>query len=101
MYSVSSRRSTNWLWKTTWFSSLFFLTIASRQKRYSFTDPLLRLWVRLHCRPTAPTEEDVVRDVQQYALGRVPQPEPATALAYAGIDASPEERKNWGIIEID
>ena len=25
--------------------------VSSRQKRYSFTDPLLRLWVRLHCRP--------------------------------------------------
>jgi hypothetical protein len=79
--------------------------VTSRQKRYSFSDPLLRLWVRLHCRPTPPTEEDVVREVQRYALGRVPQPEPAAALAYAGagapIDATPEERKSWGIIEID
>jgi hypothetical protein len=76
--------------------------VMSRQKRYSFSDPLLRLWVRLHCRPTPPTEEDVVREVQRYALGRVPQPEPA-ALAYAGaaIDATPDERKSWGIIEID
>ncbi len=28
--------------------------IVSRQKRYSFADPLLRLWVRLHGRPTPP-----------------------------------------------
>jgi hypothetical protein len=75
--------------------------VTARQKRYSFTDPLLRLWVRLHCRPTPPTEEDVVHEVQRYALARVPQPEPAPALAYAGVDASPEERKGWGIIEID
>ena len=76
--------------------------VAARQKRYSFTDPLLRLWVRLHCRPTPPTEEEVARDVQRYALLRVPHPEePAPALAYAGADASPEERKGWGIIEID
>ena len=34
--------------------------VTSRQKRYSFTDPLLRLWVRLHCRPMPPSEEDVV-----------------------------------------
>ena len=27
--------------------------VTSRQKRYSFTDPLLRVWVRLHCRATA------------------------------------------------
>ena len=75
--------------------------VTARQKRYSFTDPLLRLWVRLNCRPTPPTEEEVVREVQQYALARVPQPEPAPALAYAGVEATPEERKGWGIIEID
>ena len=28
--------------------------ILSRQKRYSFADPLMRLWVRLHCRPVPP-----------------------------------------------
>jgi hypothetical protein len=75
--------------------------VTSRQKRYSFTDPLLRLWVRLHCRPTPPSDDDVAREVQRYAVGRVPQHEPAAALAFAGVDASPEERKSWGIIEID
>ena len=64
---------------------------------------MLRLWVRLHCRPTPPTEEDVAREVQRYAVARVPQREPAPALAFAGaaIEATPEERKSWGIIEID
>jgi len=80
--------------------------VISRQKRYSFTDPMLRLWVRLHCRPVPPTEEEVAREVQRYALARVPQrQEQAPALAYAGagagIEATPEERKSWGIIEID
>jgi hypothetical protein len=75
--------------------------VTSRQKKYSFTDPLLRLWVRLHCRPTPPTEDEVAREVQHYALARLPHPEPAPALAYAGVDATPEERKSWGIIEID
>jgi hypothetical protein len=75
--------------------------VTSRQKRYSFTDPLLRLWVRLHCRSTPPTEEDVAREVQRYALTRIPPSEPTPALAYAGVDATVEERKNWGIIEID
>ena len=75
--------------------------VASRQKKYSFTDPLLRLWVRLHCRPTPPTEDEVAREVQMYALARLPHPEPAPALVYAGVDATPEERKSWGIIEID
>ena len=75
--------------------------VTSRQKRYSFTDPVLRLWVRLHCHPVPPTEADVAREVQQYALARVPSPEAAPALAYAGVDATPDERKSWGIIEID
>jgi hypothetical protein len=75
--------------------------VTSRQKRYSFSDPLLRLWVRLHCRPTPPSEDDVARQVQQYAQARVPKPEPAPALAFAGVDATLEERKSWGIIEID
>jgi len=75
--------------------------VTSRQKRYSFTDPVLRLWVRLHCRPVPPSDEEVAREVQQYALARVPSPDVAPALAYAGVDATADERKNWGIIEID
>jgi hypothetical protein len=79
--------------------------VASRQKKYSFTDPLLRLWVRLHCRPVRPSEEDLVREVQSYTAARVPlreqavPQEAAPTLAYAGAGA--EDRKNWGIIEID
>jgi hypothetical protein len=76
--------------------------VTSRQKKYTFTDPLLRLWVSLHCRPTPPTTDEVAREVQRYALARLPHPEEQTAaLAYAGVDATPEERKGWGIIEID
>ena len=77
--------------------------VTARQKRYSFADPLLRVWVRLHCRPTPPSEEEVAREVQRYALERVPQHEPAPALAYAGPagEPTPEERRSWGIIEID
>ena len=76
--------------------------VTSRQKRYSFTDPLLRVWVRLHCRPVPPTDDEVAREVQEYALARIPAREPA-ALAYAGagVEVTPEERKSWGIIEID
>jgi hypothetical protein len=75
--------------------------VTSRQKRYSFTDSLLRLWVRLHCQSMPPTDEAVASEVQRYALTRVPPHEPAVALAYAGAEASAEERKSWGIIEID
>lgn len=71
--------------------------IVSRQKRYSFSDPLMRLWVRLHCRPVPPSVDEVAREVQAYAMARLPQAEPAHAMATAGAG----DRKDWGIIEID
>jgi hypothetical protein len=74
--------------------------IVSRHKRYSFADPMLRLWVRLHCHATPPSEEDIAREVHAYVLARLPQQEPALALA--GVPAAEIERdKPWGIIEID
>jgi hypothetical protein len=77
--------------------------VNARQKRYSFADPLLRVWVRLHCRANAPSDDDVAREVHRYALPRLPQqPEPALVMAAAGTGAAAEEeRKEWGIIEID
>jgi hypothetical protein len=73
--------------------------ITSRQKRYSFADPLLRVWVCLHCRPTPPSDEEIAREVHNYVLGRLPQTEPTLALAGARRAAGAE--KSWGIIEID
>jgi Winged helix-turn-helix DNA-binding len=75
--------------------------VTSRQKRYSFADPLLRLWVRLHCRPEPPGVDDVAREVQNYAMARLPQLEPSLAMAGAGGGGGGGERKGWGIIEID
>jgi len=76
--------------------------VSSRQKRYSYTDPLLRVWVRLHCRASAPSEDDLAREIHRYALPRLPQQrEPALAMAAAGGGPSEEDRKAWGIIEID
>lgn len=72
--------------------------LVSRQKRYSFGDPMLRLWVRLHCRPTPPTEEEIAREVHTYVLTHLPAAEPA--LAIAGDEVAAAE-KSWGIIEID
>src|SRR5687767_1521035 len=46
--------------------------VASRQKRYSYTDPLLRVWVRLHCRASAPSEDDPSREIHRSALPRLP-----------------------------
>lgn len=74
--------------------------IVSRQKRYSFADPMLRLWVRLHCHATPPGDDDVAREVHAYVLARLPHSEPALALA--GVPQTGAERdKSWGIIEID
>jgi hypothetical protein len=72
--------------------------ISVERKRYRFSDPLLRLWVRLYCRSVPPSEEDLAREVHTYAIGRLPRPEPALALAGPPGE---EGRKPWGIIEID
>ena len=65
---------------------------------------VLRLWVRLHCRPVPPDEGDLSREVQEYAVSRLPYMEPALAAAEPGA-ATSEDAKNedraWGMIEID
>jgi len=71
--------------------------IVSRQKRYSFADPLTRLWVRLHCRPVPPSVDEVAREVQAYAMARLPQMEPVMEMAGAAATT----RKDSGLIEID
>jgi hypothetical protein len=75
--------------------------VTSRQKRYSFTDPLLRVWVRLHCRVSAPSDDDLAREVHRYAVPRLPQPSepkpaPQAEPAFAMAGGPPS-----GIIEID
>ncbi|MDP1570231.1 MAG: hypothetical protein Q8L86_09525 [Vicinamibacterales bacterium] len=71
--------------------------VVSRQKRYSFADPLLRLWVSLHARPVPPSVDEVAREVQAYAAARLPHGEPSLAMAAAAGD----RKGGWGIIEID
>ena len=74
--------------------------IVSRQKRYSFADPMMRLWVGLNAHAAPPTEEDISREVHAYVMNRLPHNEPALALA--GAQPRDAERdKPWGIIEID
>jgi hypothetical protein len=76
--------------------------IVSQRKRYSFSDPLLRVWVRLYCRTSCPSDEDVAREVRLYAQHRLPQPEPAMVVAGGGeSEITDDDRKPWGIIEID
>jgi hypothetical protein len=74
------------------------------RKRYTYDDPLVRLFVRLYSTSAPPEHHDVVREVRSYAALRSaaasetpklkpPQPRPAPALAAAERDT--------GIIEID
>ena len=82
--------------------------VSARHKRYSYGDPLLRLWVRLHCRPTPPTDADLAREVQEYAVSRLPYMESPVSLDgqrdeakdASSADEVAEERA-WSIIEID
>ncbi|HEY2433972.1 MAG TPA: hypothetical protein VGI12_14960 [Vicinamibacterales bacterium] len=71
--------------------------ITSRQKRYSFVDPMLRLWVRLHCHSVPPGDEDVTRELHAYVMARLPHGEPSLAMAGTPLEPS----KYSGIIEID
>ncbi len=47
--------------------------VSVNQKRYRFRDPLLRVWCRLHCRPSNPGREEIAREVEMYAAGCLEQ----------------------------
>ncbi len=76
-----------------WMLDVDLLTV--ERKRYTVTDPLLRLWVRLNNGPQAPADADVARETQRYALERL-RTVPDTPVPLARPAASP-----GGIIEID
>jgi hypothetical protein len=73
--------------------------IVMHGKRYSYQDPLLRLYVRLYGHPSPPTDDELVREIQAYAQSRLPLagviPEPVLAGGDRGDDRAS------GIIEID
>src|SRR6185295_16521136 len=50
--------------------------LACTRKRYSYADPVLRLWVRIHGHPEPPQEDFVAREVQAYACERLQAGEP-------------------------
>lgn len=49
--------------------------IASENKRYSYVDPILRLWVRIYGRGTPATEDGVRREAHEYVESRVMRPD--------------------------
>lgn len=86
--------------------------ITMRGKRYAFTDPLLRLYVRLYGRPVPPTDSEIVREVGAYARTRLLIPASAPAIATNPVPAAAatttpvraevaEPAARSGIIEID
>ena len=76
--------------------------VAARQKRYAFADPVLRLWVRLHCRPEPIEEEALAREVQQFAHLVLPNVGPDMAMATANSEArAARPNSGWNVVEID
>jgi hypothetical protein len=77
--------------------------VVMRGKRYTFEDPVLRLYVRLHGRPVPPSDADVVREVRTYAQSRVPagSAAPAEPVAASAERAAESGGASSGIIEID
>ena len=69
------------------------------EKRYRFSDPLLRLWVRLHTRPTAPGDRERALAVHEYARARLESGKTSLAAASPPLDAPP--RRPRDLIEID
>ena len=83
----------------TWLEDVDLVSV--RRKRYSYIDPVLRLWVRLHCYSTPPDEADLSREVQEYAVSRLPYIEPQIAVS----ETQPKNEKAaedtaWSMIEI-
>ena len=66
-------------------------------KRYTYDDPLLRLYVRLYARPVPPGDSDIVNEVRAYARARLQSSPTATVPVAATADRGDSS----GIIEID
>jgi hypothetical protein len=92
-----------------WLEDVDLVTV--RGKKYTFTDSLLRVYVRLYGNPVPPTDDDVVREVGTYARAHLPPARPASAPAGAApepvrVPAAPgpaaaADAGRSGIIEID
>lgn len=57
--------------------------VEADRKRYRYADAVLRLWVRLHCRPAPPDAVDLAREAQEYAARRLARAEVPSSTAEA------------------
>lgn len=70
--------------------------LACHRKKYSFSDPVLRLWVRVHGHAVPADEDRVGREVQDYAMRRLQMgaaAATAAAQAAAPVAAEPSARQ--------
>lgn len=82
-----------------WLEDVDVLNVA--RKRYSFDDPLVRLFVRLYTGCTPPTHDDVVREVRAFAQSRAMVPAAVPDLRPEAVMAPADAPRDSGIIEID
>ena len=77
--------------------------VTAHRKRYRYADAMLRLWVRLHCRPAPPDAVDLAREAHEHAVRRLPHVESPVAVADTTRPAADPatSRRSWGLIEID
>jgi hypothetical protein len=83
-----------------WLEDVDLITV--QRKRYSFEDPLLRMFVRLNGRPVPATGEELVREVHVFAQSRLP-PVAIEVLAPPFAETSQDDDPNtsFRIAEID
>jgi hypothetical protein len=77
--------------------------VTMHRKRYTFSDPLLRLFVRLYAQPIPPSADTVSREVTRFATGTIPvsTPTPAAPIASPESKTPVSVGDRSGIIEID
>jgi len=75
--------------------------VTSQGKRYTFTDPLLRVYVRLYGRPVPPSDDDIVREIGAYARAQLPPLQEPVEVVASPADAGRDPSPPSGIIEID